>query len=331
MTTRRYSIVVGFLFCGLLLAVAAVLSCDTAALVKTNAADDDAADDDDNDDDNDDNVPPSAPTVQPPLTPTTLAYQSMRGTADPGVTINVTGGAANAQTNADDKGNFCVLVTLNTTVLNTLSFTAVNAANKTSPATTVKIQQEIVNFSLAGVASASSVSHSEPADTPDKAIDNNYLTWWRNTTQSIYPEACYVPQWLAVKLQDVYWLTEIDVYWGRDSGLNYEYGTLFDVYVNGLLDPAMPPQNQTAPAASWWTENGYTLVKHVQQATGQNLEKNTFDLQSSPVQARWILLALYQSNQPGLIWTCSGNRGLFTFGVAELQSYGYATPDQACP
>ena len=172
--------------------------------------------------------------------------------------------------------------------------------------------QTPVNCALEGVASASSVSHSKPQNTPDKANDGNYLSWWENTTQTWYPEALYQPQWLAVRMPETSWIGEIGVYWGRGSGDQYEYGTVFEVYVNTEEDPEVMPHEVPVEDLGQY---GYELVTMVNQPADENIESNIFDLTDDPVLGRWVFLFLWESNSPGLIPPA------YSFEVAELEVF----------
>jgi len=320
MTGRRAFAGIVFLF-AVSFAVALAFGCDTSTPVKSSTADDDATADDD-----DDGSPPAAPKIDPVTTPTPLNYQSIHGTADAGSIIHVTGGLAPGQTTADAKGNFCLRVGLNSSAMNTLSFTAQNGAGAVSAATVVKIQQAATNLALAGEATASSLSHQYPADTADKANDGLYTTWWRDTIQPWYADALYVPQWIMIKLEQAYYITEINVYWGEDLAPSYEYATVYDVYLNNEETIAELPNEV---ASGDWEKYGYQLVQHVEQPASQNTEYNHFDISSAPVQSRWLILALYESNSVGF-WTGPNNQTLYNFEVAELEGYGMAAPDEAC-
>ena len=324
-----------FLFLGILTAILGIFiccGCNTSASVDTSgngdddtsSNDDDSANDDDSGSDDDtnapDTTPPDPPYVEPPVSPTTLDYQSIRGHSEPEAKIHITGGLADATTMADGNGDFCVKVALKINDTNTLEVTAEDAAGNESDPTTAIIEQQTENYALDGYASASSISHSKPESTPDKAKDNNYLTWWENTTQPWYEEAKYNPQWLGIQMTNLYWITKLDIYWGRDNVGKYEYATNFDVCINTLENPTKLPHE--IPVENY-PDYGYIIITNIQQPAGESITQNTVDLSTNPVQARWVFLLLHTSNQPGLA-------GTYSYEVAELEIYGYENPDSGC-
>ena len=307
--------------------------CDTAAPVDMPLygqgglfADDDAATSDD--DTTPDHTPPDAPQVDAPVSPTSLTYQSIRGTTEPNAKILVTGGLSDTDTKADATGAFCVKVALKTSgqdnvgLVNHLSFTAQDAAGNTSPATLVNIEQDTRNFSRTGVASASSVSTTRPTATPDKANDGDYNSFWEDTTNWLErpEESRRDPQWLAVKMD------AIDIFWGRDPAGKYEYATNFEVYIHLADQPDVMPHEIPA---SELAQHGYVLVQHFEQDAGKIIAENEFDLSAKPLQARWVFLLLHESNVPGTIPDPQGFAH-YSFEVAELETYGFEHPDEAC-
>ena len=85
-----------------------------------------------------DGTPPTTPTLDPVTSPTWRATQTLRGSAEPGATLSVTGGAADGSTTVDGAGHFELEITLNTAVAsiteNDLSLIATDAAGNASEA-----------------------------------------------------------------------------------------------------------------------------------------------------------------------------------------------------
>ncbi|NLH47846.1 MAG: discoidin domain-containing protein [Myxococcales bacterium] len=304
------------------------LACDTSSQIDMPLKEMQTIDDDNgiDDDDNDDTEAPATPKADEPLSPTSLDYQSIRGTAEPLSTIHVIGGLAEARTTTTEDGAFCVKVALNINAVNNLKIRAEDPAGNLSAAATINIEQRTINHSLAGEPSASSVSHSKPGNTPAKGLDGSYFSWWENTTQPWFDEALYDPQWYAVKLKRKFYLTEIAVYWGQDIVNVFEYATKYEVYINNNEDIEVMPHEVPAEDLA---DYGYELVEQVQQADDQNIENNIFDLSDDPVQARWIFLVLHESNQLGILPGPDGQT-LYSYEVAELETFGYEEPDDGC-
>ncbi len=90
-----------------------------------------------------DDMAPDAPMVDPVTSPTRRPQTRLRGSAEPGATILVTGGAEDAMGPVDDTGRFDLMVTLSTSVAsiteNDLSVKARDAAGNESPAVAVTI------------------------------------------------------------------------------------------------------------------------------------------------------------------------------------------------
>ncbi len=324
MSTGRLLLLLSAIFL-LVLGLGAGPACDTSSQVDMPlyGAGGVFPDDDSDDDTPSDTTPPDAPIVDDVVTPTALAYQSVRGSAEPLTVVKVSGGLNDTETEVDESGQFGVKVALKTDQVNKLVFVAVDEAGNVSEATHANIEQqsEPPNYAESGTASASSVSYTKPENTPDKAIDGNYLSWWENTTQTWHPEALYQPQWLAVKMAKDYWIETVNVFWGRDLLGKYEYGTLFDVYVNTEDEPEVMP-HEVDP--SELGEYGYVQVGHVVQDTDEDIQNNLFDLTDDPRQCRWVFLALWESNAPSPLTTA------YSFEVAELEIYGYERADEGC-
>ncbi len=89
-----------------------------------------------------DKTPPPPPVVDPIATPTPLTVVSVTGSAEYGSKIHITGGAADADTTADQfTARWRVDVKLKPDADNTLTVTATDAAGNTSDPTTVKVTQ----------------------------------------------------------------------------------------------------------------------------------------------------------------------------------------------
>lgn len=89
-----------------------------------------------------DDIAPVAPSVDPEASPTGAEVVTLTGTAEPGVEIEVTGGAATATGNADDAGGFAIDVTLTEDADNELSVVARDAAGNESEPTTLAITHD---------------------------------------------------------------------------------------------------------------------------------------------------------------------------------------------
>ena len=90
-----------------------------------------------------DSVAPPAPNVDAVATPTSLTSQMVTGSAEFGSTVNITGGAADAEGVADVfTARFSIEVTLTADSENMLSLTATDGAGNISEATTVAIVHE---------------------------------------------------------------------------------------------------------------------------------------------------------------------------------------------
>lgn len=90
-----------------------------------------------------DGMPPAAPDVDPPASPTRLTMVTLRGSAEAGATVTVTGGLEDATGIADGSGSFELDVELETSasaaVDNELAVVATDAAGNASAATTVAV------------------------------------------------------------------------------------------------------------------------------------------------------------------------------------------------
>ncbi|MEC7519480.1 MAG: Ig-like domain-containing protein [Myxococcota bacterium] len=89
-----------------------------------------------------DDVAPNAPSLDPQASPTGAETIRMTGEAEPGATVDVTGGMADASGAADDEGFFSVDVMLNLDTDNTLSVTATDPAGNASDPTELMITQD---------------------------------------------------------------------------------------------------------------------------------------------------------------------------------------------
>jgi len=90
-----------------------------------------------------DSMPPSAPVVYRPSSPTNQATQAIAGLTEPGATIAITGGLTAANSTADPQtGEFSVVVTLVADSPNTLSVTATDLAGNTGPAANVLVTHD---------------------------------------------------------------------------------------------------------------------------------------------------------------------------------------------
>ena len=304
MANRLGYVFVSMLFLTLLI-FALWLGCgDTGTTVTSDDAvdgDDDLVDDDD--DDNDDQQPPQPPIVDEPRTPTNLDYQTITGLTEPGAFIKVAGGAKEATTYADvENGEFCLVVELVLNNTNILSVTAEDEKGNVSEPTNIHIVQNRNNVCLGALADAASVSYSEPNSIPESAIDGGMLTYWANTTQPWHLEALRSPQWFRVELSQVETINRIDLYW-TDNG----YGTDFEIYVSDLTDEPIKPH-----ASSNWKDE-YTFVAAQTNPTSGFNGHNIFDLSENPIEAKWILVALYKSNQLNLL--------LYKYEIVELEAY----------
>ena len=67
-----------------------------------------------------DGMPPSAPDVDPPASPTRLTMVTLRGSTEAGATVTVTGGLEDVSGAADDSGSFSLDVELTTSARNEL-------------------------------------------------------------------------------------------------------------------------------------------------------------------------------------------------------------------
>lgn len=265
--------------------------------------DDDVVDDDDDDSEGPDTEPPAPPTVNDPRTPTSLDFQTITGMSEPGAFIRVKGGADEATTYADtNTGQFCVVVDLILNTTNILAVTAADANNNESGPTNLQIEQTRNNVCLTAAADAASVSYSEPGSVPAKAIDGNKSTYWANTTQVQHPEANRDPQWFRVHLTQLETVNRIDLYWTDQA-----YGTEFDLYFSDSeAEPVQPHTN-----ANW--KDAYTLIAQATNPTSGFNGHNTFDLADAPIEARWILVALYKSTKKNIL--------RYKFELEELEAY----------
>ncbi len=89
-----------------------------------------------------DDIAPEAPNLDPQASPTGATVVTLSGTAEPGVDLAITGGAADASGTADDFGTFAIDVTLTTDADNELSVVATDLAGNESDAATVTITQD---------------------------------------------------------------------------------------------------------------------------------------------------------------------------------------------
>lgn len=281
-------------------------------LNETDIGDDDDDNGDDDDDDTADHQAPEPPNVDTPRSPTGLDIQTITGSTEPGALVRITGGSDETTTYADaSSGDFCVTTPLILNAVNQLAVTAEDAAGNEGEPTNIVIEQARNNVSFTGTPYAASVSHSDPTATEDKAIDGNYNTYWANTTQTIiHPEADRIPQWYAVKFQNLEIINRLDIYWSLES-----YGTDFDIYTSQVEEPSFWPHEQ-----GWGGE--FTLL--VDQENGLGFDgHNSYDLADSSVETRWIMLVLNKSRNQNLI--------RYKFEIIELEAYSIQDGDEEDP
>lgn len=89
-----------------------------------------------------DRTPPPAPTLQPVISPTRLAFQTLEGRAEPGTQISIVGGAAPVSTEAAAGTGLFVTTVQLASGSNQLSVTAKDEAGNVSPAVQVAILSE---------------------------------------------------------------------------------------------------------------------------------------------------------------------------------------------
>ena len=303
---RNY-VIAAFIIVFLSIPFAMWIGCGSTETTVTGDDDDDNDDtgqvDDDDDDSNEDNEPPPPPTVDDPRSPTSLDFQSITGVTEPGAFVEILGGAENASTYADVvSGEFCVVVNLILNTNNILSITASDQAGNESDPTNIEIEQVRNNACLNGQADAASVSYSEPNDTPDKAIDGNRNTYWANTSQPWQTESLRTPQWFRVELQQLETINRIDTYWTDEA-----YATEYEIYISTAEEEPVKPHNDE----NWADE--YTLIASQTNPTSGFNQHNDFDLSDDPVEARWILVVLYESIKKNVF--------LYKYELQELEAY----------
>ncbi len=94
--------------------------------------------------DDPDTTPPPAPVVEPVVSPTSLPAQSLTGSAEPGATIEVSGGASVATAQVDPfTARWRTTVMLDPGEATELEVTAIDAAGNRSEATVVQIEHEL--------------------------------------------------------------------------------------------------------------------------------------------------------------------------------------------
>ncbi len=267
---------------------------------------DDDEDDDDQADDDDtgaDNEAPQPPTVDDPRSPTSLDYQTVTGIAEPGAYVKVTGGGDEPAIYADaNTGQFCVQVSLILNMQNILSITATDQAGNQSDPTNVSIDQVRNNVCLTSTATASSVSHSESDRVPGQAIDGNYSSYWANTSQPWYAEALRKPQWYRVALADLESINRIDIYWEDDS-----YATEYELYYSDSETEPIEPHKDDD-----WRDD-YTLIAAQSNPDVGYGGHDQFDLSAEPVQARWLLMALFEGSNINVL--------LYKYKMQEFEAY----------
>lgn len=287
--------------------------CKSATPVEDNEdsqGDDDAGIDDDDDDSTDMEAPPP-PIIDTDLirSPTGLDFQSIHGTTEPGAFVLVKGGANQMGDSAYadmDSGEFCIEVDLILKTTNILEVTAEDAAGNRSDPTNIEIIQVRNNVCLSGTAEASSVSHSEPIRTPDQGNDDNYNTYWANTTQFWYPEANRDPQWFRIGLADHETINRIDVFWTEDA-----WGTEFSVWYSNADEKPVDPHVEDSNF-----EQEYTLIAEQTNPDAGFDRHNRYDLEE-PIEAKWLLLTLYKSTQKNAL--------LYKYQLVELEAYALQT------
>ncbi|HJL19897.1 MAG TPA: Ig-like domain-containing protein [Sandaracinaceae bacterium LLY-WYZ-13_1] len=89
-----------------------------------------------------DDVAPSVPTLHPQASPTGAESVPLTGETEPGATVSVSGGAADASVMSDDDGAFRVDVMLTLDTDNELAVVATDAAGNASEAATLTITQD---------------------------------------------------------------------------------------------------------------------------------------------------------------------------------------------
>lgn len=89
-----------------------------------------------------DDVAPEAPNVDPQASPTGAEVITLTGTAEPGATIDVAGGAAAASALVEESGAFSLDVMLTADADNELSVTATDLAGNESAATTLSVTHD---------------------------------------------------------------------------------------------------------------------------------------------------------------------------------------------
>jgi hypothetical protein len=313
-----------WLFCLLALLVSGLvlgIGCSkTSTEVKEDEQEDPESDDDDDQVDDDDGAggdseAPQPPTVDDPRSPTSLEYQTITGIAEPGAYVRIAGGAEDEAVYAGaDTGEFCAVIDLVLNTVNILSVTATDQAGNESDPTNISIEQVRNNVCLTGTATASSVSHSEPDRVPDQAIDGLYTSYWSNTSQPWYTEALRSPQWFRVQFSQLETINRMDLYWEENS-----YATKFEIHVSDSQEQPTPPHENK----NW--RDDYTLVAiQTNPDVGFN-GHNHFDLSDSPVEARWIVVALLESVDVNVL--------LYKYKLQELEAYSLQSgeTDPGCP
>lgn len=89
-----------------------------------------------------DDIPPAAPEVDPPASPTGAELITLTGFAEAEALVRVMGGAEAAEGDADETGAFRVDVRLNADAANALRVVAIDAANNVSEETLVEVMHD---------------------------------------------------------------------------------------------------------------------------------------------------------------------------------------------
>ena len=248
-----------------------------------NDDDDDVGDDDDNDDndDNDDTTAPGVPFVEQPTSPTNMDTARIKGVAEAGTWVRVTGGANDAFEPSDPStGAFCFYIFLNPEQVNNLEVTAVDVAeNESEPALLTVEQiptQPDSNLALNKPAEASSVSTGHPEKTPDKAVDGNMGTSWNSSENHLNP------QWFMVDLVQFTEVSSFKIYWHGSDLYAIEYS--FRIHTDEFVS--------TEPTDPSW-------VKVWETSAGNGDLDEIFLAQ--PVGAKWAAIVLEKSASGGLL------------------------------
>lgn len=262
---------------------------------------------------------PKPPVVDATVATTTCAEQiAVTGTAKPGTTVFVVGGAAAAGVSTDthpQSGAFCLPVTLRLGQ-NALELRAQDPLAGISEAASLNVQRDDCDATGGGESTqgptqtpSRNVALGQQVDSKDtpKKGNNGFVVDDKGSTGAIYEggwgTAAY-GGWVRVKLDKIYKLDKLVIRWGSPYGKEYK------LLISSMTDPPQPNLDD-----GLWTV--------VASRTSGKGGSDTIDLGSTQPLAQHVALWM---EQDGNDWTWSE-----TFDLRELEVWDAPEKANALP